>query len=242
MTEAEFRGKAEACVKALGHELFGRELGGAEPNTKIEDILVKDIRNYSLADYGEYITNDNPNMVAKLKNLQSCMSVYPEILVPEGGLVYRGLKLGLRDVVTLWHKNHRKPIFKFQYKAKTFIESWSEDIETGNAFGETDIDDSFIYLSDLMGRYEDNPNEKMMDEIMSLLRCRYGFTIATNSNSSEFLFKAKYLDALSVMSHKESEVLRIGNHPINCEWRIENPLIFEKIIPFMIKYKIKTCK
>ena len=89
ITESEI----QSCVKRFGHELFGDELGGKERNTGVEDKYVEDIFDFTDNKYGQ---ETNPEFITALGVLKGCMKQYPEVLVPDKALAYRGIVIPIK--------------------------------------------------------------------------------------------------------------------------------------------------
>src|ERR1700719_2699149 len=84
---------AEACVKKLGYELFGHELGGKEKNTGLENQYIRAISDFTDNQYGEETT---PEFIKAMDTLKGCMKEYPEVLIPESTDVYRGIVIPVK--------------------------------------------------------------------------------------------------------------------------------------------------
>jgi hypothetical protein len=248
MTEAETSGKAQACIRAFGEELFAQQLGGEEPNTNYEDSITRGIKKFTDTSFGAKMKHENPDFIGKMNTLKSCISVYPEILHPEGA-VYRGKTTTLREAIDLWVKIHGKTEFKMPYKANTYIQSWSENEAIAKQFGTSYLPDDLIHRVKLIlsGAKYDDENGLEVDKdyfdatitnVAGKLVSNHnivGFIIKHDATPDSFLFKAKYFKVLSTVKH-EDEILRIGNNPLMCGWTLTKPSIFEFIIPFVKKY------
>lgn len=240
LREEEISNKAQSCVKVFGNELFGNELGGTEKNTNIEDKFAYMITNFTVAGFGRDMSYLNPTFIAAINKLKSCMGSYPEILVPENTTVYRGTKILLTDWLKGYVPNQR--IFKYVYKAKSYIQSWSEEYKVANLFGSTDPPS----LTPIIKWFYDahNTDEERLIDIETLkpllINAKNSGVILYKANPNQFLFKSKYFDKLSGHG-SEHEILRIGNEPLNClasfgDYTGER---HENIFNFLIKHKNK---
>lgn len=233
----------EACKKAFGNELFATPLGGSEPNTRIEDKYVQSINRFTKSVFGSEIAERNPSFIAAMKNLKTCMSVYPEVLVPEG-IVYRGERLSVKDTIDIYTRVHGKPAFKFPYKAKTFIQSWTEDKQTGVGFA-LNQQNQYIQLAKYIK--EATTANVLIDEINKRINFilgeghydaipTFGFLLTHEATPDQFLFKAKYFSKISDYDD-EQEIIRLGLEPLICNWSVAHPMIFTVLIPYLLKHK-----
>ena len=194
-------GQANHCVANFGKVLFGDQLGGGEKNTGGEQDHAEAVYNFTDYDFGE---NINDVVQDAILNLRDCMRVYPEILVPENELVYRGTSAPIMTFINegLIPAEAPQP---YMYKARSPIQSWSDNIKTAQIFG--DGEDLNTLANDL--GVEEIKNIRLNELIPMLKRVTVPVILEYRANSKEFLFKGKYLNKLSEHPD-ESEVLRIS--------------------------------
>lgn len=245
MSEADVSGKAEACVKAFGNKLFGPQLGWAENNTEYESKILTDIINFTQSTHGGRIAIDNPKFIGEMNTLKSCLSIYPEVLHPTGEYAYRGIRLSLQKAIEFNTKIHGKPISKYPYHAKTYIESWTEDKTVAKQFGSTTFD--YRLMEDIkadiagltVGAFGDPiTHRKVIIRLANELKNTFptiGFVIAHKATPSTFLFKARYFRRLSRFDH-EYEIIRLGKEPLICEWESTGTDNFQILINYIKKF------
>lgn len=214
----------ESCFKKFGSELFDDELGGTEPNTPTERSYVDLIRDFTDNQYGEAII---PEFKVAIKGLHSCMAAYPEVLHPEG-IVYRGSRLPFKYFYNNYANIGSNGVFPYIYKAKSLIQSWtdSEDIAIGFGYGDnyTNMNEFLERVLDMIeGKSYDSLDDSQKIKMLTKAIDRHNFlsqpvefVISHKASPDEFLFKSKYFDKISSMSHEENEVLRINKAPLNC--------------------------
>lgn len=195
--------EAQACVARFGDILFGDQLGGAEKNTDIENKHVKAVYNFTDFEFG---ANMKPAMSQAIDDLQGCISTYPEILKPDAEMVYRGTSAPI-----MWFiKNGMLPTKEvpqpYEYKAKSPIQSWTDNFDNAKVFGEAEDLNEFCRLHDI-----DEVRLEML--IPKISRFTIPVILEHKATEKDFLFKSKYLNKLSEFS-EENEVIRVENYPI----------------------------
>lgn len=237
IAEEESSRMVDACVRAFGEELFVDQLSNAlppeakrEPNTSIENKVAMAIKRYTASDYGPNLKRGlNADFIAKINSLQSCMSSYPEVLVPEG-TVYRGLKIKPKQALEMYKKVKGKTQFKMPYKPSTYIESWTTERDIASNFAGYNV---YTLIRGYLYRYYDKDrNAPLTDDELTDLKDRInnsildpifklGFIIEHDATPDSFLFKSKYFRLLSDYDN-EQETIRIGMNPITCNWSLKN--------------------
>jgi hypothetical protein len=134
LKEEETTKNVQSCIRHFGHELFGDQISYKEPNTSIESKFAEMIYNFTDFAYGTQLSTDNPGFIAAMNKLQSCMSSYPEILMPEDTSAYRGISFTLDKAIKLWQSVNGKTQFKLKYTPMHYIESWTESVNVGIEF------------------------------------------------------------------------------------------------------------
>lgn len=241
LREEDTARNTQSCIRHFGNELFGDQISYKEPNTSIETKFVDMIYNFTDYAYGTQLSTDNPGFIAAMNKLQSCMSTYPEILVPQGGEAYRGLSLTLDKAIALYEKVNGKSEFKLSYKPMHYIESWTEEQGIGANFAhmaETHwlVDIAKAIKSELR---DSHVIQMINDELTTpayLEASKIGFLLTHKVTPDQFLFKAKYFGKLSRIAD-EKEVIRLSDSPILCQWSLVTPELFTVLIPYLIKFK-----
>ncbi len=199
-------GASESCVAEFGNILFGDQLGGNEKNTNIEDKHAKAVYDFTDVDFGE---NIRPEIQKAIINLKQCMSVYPEILIPKNEYVFRGTSAPIMEFI----KNGKIPTNNepqpFIYKAKSVVQSWTENINTAKNFGDGEKINQLIYDFDFS-------NFRLEMIIPKLSRITIPVIISHRATPKDFLFKSEYLNKLSEFG-TEDEVIRVDNSPIEVD-------------------------
>ena len=206
MSEAE----NPSCISKFGQELFGDELGGKERNTPIENNYLELIKDFTDNMYGEETTNQ---FINALQNLKSCMSQYPDVLVPDSSTVYRGTMIPLTYFI-----NNKQPIDiqgpnNYTYKANSPVQSWSISYETASNFGSHE---TLNEISNSIGHVETSSREDLTRLLQTLVNedMRLSFVFAYKTSPDEFIFKSQAFSKLSKMEH-EVELIRFTNKPIH---------------------------
>lgn len=212
---------ADFCVKQFGRELFADQLGGDEPNTKIEDYYASLIRSFTFGDYGFDLRD---KLINALNELRICMDEYPEILVSQG-IVYRGIVKPFKLIFDNCENfdNHNEMLY--EYNATSIVQSWTEnhDIALQFSYGGSKSNTpvafhEFWAIKDNYYRMSENMQISYLERLMNkfpFLNDDVRVMLITEANENEFLFKAKYFKRLSD-SPREDEVLRIDNRPLRC--------------------------
>lgn len=228
LRENEANTTAEFCFNKFGNQLFADQLGGNEPNNETEKKYVILLRRFTNNEYGSDI---NSETIKALNDLRDCMYKFPEILVTEG-IVYRGTRVPFKVIFDNIN-NFRENQIPYTYKAKSILQSWSEDFGIGEeyAYGKRsdNLPTAFKDFQKVKYNYV-NMNEKEQIRFLSHLIDKYGFTaknvpivLAVDASEKEFLFKGRYFRYLSNYEHEE-EVLRFGNSPLDCTL-ISSPIV-----------------
>ncbi|MEN6291182.1 MAG: hypothetical protein ABFD07_04075, partial [Methanobacterium sp.] len=137
------------CLNKFGKELFGDQFGGFEKNTKLEDEYANLIRNFGDIQFG---SNINSKIIDALQDLKNCMSTYPEILVPESEIVYRGSVMKLGFFIKNGLKLSEEGI-DYKYTPRTPIQSWSANEKMTSEFMGS-YDEDLIDLGKLFVKYQ----------------------------------------------------------------------------------------
>jgi hypothetical protein len=211
--------KIEACLKGFGLELFGDELGGSEKNTNTENRYVEYIQDFTDNKYGE---ETEPEFIKAISILKKCINSYPEILVPEKTIVYRGLTLPLNYFI-----DNKKEIpingeFNYMYKASSPIQSWTKNFDIAATFGNNDIVNEVankVNFRNINIKDETHLNDFLNDMLKENIRLP--FILVHQSSPSEFIFKSKYFKELSMATH-EDELIRFTNKPIGLKAKFNN--------------------
>jgi hypothetical protein len=206
----------EACVKKFGYELFGHELGGKEKNTGLENVYVRDIQDFTDNQYGEETL---PEFMSAIKNLKSCMKQYPEVLMPEKTKVYRGTTIPIKYFITKKEQIDTEKPFSYVYKAKSEIQSWSNNFKIASTFGNQNTFGDRNNINEIAKelKLDDYKTPQYRQELLQFLISRnlkIGFILEYTTNPNEFIFNSKYFKMLST-AHHEDELIRITNKPIN---------------------------
>jgi hypothetical protein len=183
-------GQAKGCVAKFGVELFGDQLNGKEANTNTEELYLKYIERFTEDNFGVTMGED---FLKSIEHLKGCMSSYPEVLVPSKTTVYRGEVIP----VTWFLKNKiqfsNTPV-GFTYETPAPIQSWTENRETAAGF-------TYEATGVFLKKYS---------------YLKVPIILEHYADETEFIFKAKYFDALS-SNPGEMEVLRLGNEPLSTD-------------------------
>lgn len=229
--EDEINTNSQSCITQFGRELFGDQLGGNERNTRIEDRYAEMIKDFTDNQFGDAISS---KLIKSLKNLQSCISTYPEVLHPEG-IVYRGTNIPFKYLFMNYQNIDNDGNFQYIYKAKSMVQSWTENKTTGMqyAFGYKLMHMSG-QLRNIMNKLSNSDYDTISDDdkmtwllheinMNNFLSDRIGVLLQHTATPDSFLFKGKYFNQLSKFSG-ENEILRIGKSPLNC-WAHIPPMV-----------------
>lgn len=210
---------SESCIAKYGKDLFAQQLGGVEPNTDIENGHLNQVQKFTDSDFGFGLS---PEIIDAMGNLKTCIKQYPDVLLPNDTVVYRGVRFSLGHFI----KNNillplEKPI-NHKLKSSAVIQSWSEDIKIAEGFGGAFLDEELWeeFINDFKkvdGRGEKAENMFYKDKVLKkYLELEIPILISTKTNPDNFLFKGNVMNKLS-SSEGESEVIRVGNEPIDVE-------------------------
>lgn len=202
-------GEIASCIKNFGHELFGDQFGGTERNTPTENDYIDQIKDFTDNMYGEETTKEFITMLDKLK---SCMSQYPEILIPESTTAYRGTMIPISYFIKNKQLIDLEKGNKYIYKANSQVQSWSISYENAANFGSYESFYEIVTKID----YGQTTKEGLMQLLKDVTKedLRLPFILAYNTNPNEYIFKSEYFSKLSRMSH-ENEFIRFTNKPIS---------------------------
>jgi hypothetical protein len=237
--EEEVTHSVEACVSQFGRELFGDELGGKERNTAHENSIVDMLKAFTDNEYGE---ETNSKLKVAVKKLKACMSVYPDVLIPDNIPAYRGETIPFKYLYKNYKQINENGSFPYIYKAKSVIQSWTENLAIGTKYANKNIDDSTIeqVLEGIVFETYDEASDegkikwlKHKLDYFNFLPYDIGVLIEHIASPDSFLFKAKYFNKLSTFDN-EDEVLRITNDPLQCVASV-NPA-FYKLVHELNKY------
>jgi hypothetical protein len=207
----------EACVKNFGEELFSPQLGGDEPNTRLEDRYLELIHRFTDNEYGE---ETNPDFVSALNNLKRCTTQYPEILIPQDTTVYRGVTLPISYFIENKLIIAVNKEYPYVYKARTPLQSWSTSKIASQLFGNNEILNEMADEIDI----EDYQTPETRQDLLNLVvkkDLRIAFTLSYITNVKDFIFNSEYFKVLSNM-YEEEEVIRVTNKPINVKATFNN--------------------
>lgn len=200
---------AEACIKKLGYELFSDELGGNEKNTPVENRFVDAIFDFTDNAYGEELT---PDFIEMVKTLKACMNQYPEVLLPDDTIIYRGTVIPLKYFVINKQPINIKSGNEYIYRAYSTVQSWTTNHDVANDFGRNTMIDVLATEIDPLD-YNTSESRKELLKYLIDVDLRISFTLVHRTNPNDFLFKDKYFSRLSANGY-ESEVIRINNGPL----------------------------
>lgn len=231
----------QACVSKYGKELFDTQFGGEEPNTELEDDTAANIEDFTGQKFGKNLSQE---FLKQISDLKKCLSVYPEILMPEGN-AYRGIYSELGRILPSISKQDISDWFKYEYAARTKIQSWSASEEVGQDFADAALDG---YSYNLVNRIHELLDEKDPEETVAinfiktlnkeelLTKFRIPILMRHVASSDQFLFKAVYFSMLA-RDDEENELLRIDNRPLVVDAKIgsEYSEVLVRILPLIAK-------
>jgi len=141
------------------------------------------------------------------------MGQYSEVLIPEETRVFRGTMIPLKyfvknkEIINLEGGGN-----KYNYKAKSKVQSWTVNHQIANKFG----DNSQLnrYAKQINVDDYDSPikRKELLNDLISE-NLYLGFRLTYNTTINDFLFKSKYLNRLS-HNGDEDEIIRVTNGPI----------------------------
>lgn len=203
--------QVDKCVKLYGKELFG-SMFGKERDTENEKDILFQIKRFTVMGFGKMLSK---KFVENILKLRDCMSVYPDILQPEG-IAYRGTKIKLGTLIKNKNKLNKSGEFQFAYKPKAIIQSWTSSydvaLEFANKHGgdNNELEDIMSHLNGLTS-IEDKID--FLESETNLLDMNIPVVYSHDATPDSFLFKSKYFSSLSEID-SEDELLRIDNSPI----------------------------
>lgn len=237
--EEQIKSNTEICLKLYGNGLWSN----AEANTDTEVTTKKALKQFTDNKHGKLLDSNSEALVIRLKSLQRCMMKYPEILTPNNKGVYRGVSYTLLDAIKIAQKTHYKEKFKYTYKPKSFVQSWTESFLKSKEFAtqhhNTEIHNCSriiqkIQSGEELGYYD---MEILNDGMRRLIeKPMIGYVLITKADPKNFLFNAEYFNNISAYGG-EDETLRISQDPIVCDWRIVDQDVNDFIIPYYLKNK-----
>jgi hypothetical protein len=231
--------KAESCISNFGHELFGDELGGKEKNTRIENNMVDLLKDFTDNQYGE---ETNSKLKSGLKVLKSCMSTYPEVLMPDNSVAYRGESIPFKYLFQNYKDINDNGSFTYLYKAKSLVQSWTESYKVGSNYVLNQINAKLEKILNTIT----NPDYDTLSDVEKIkwlsreidytnfLTYNIGVLLSHMAAPDSFLFKGKYFNKLSTFDD-EFEILRVSKEPIRCVGSI-NPAL-AKLTSELNKFK-----
>jgi GNAT superfamily N-acetyltransferase len=212
------------CIDSFGNQLFGDEFGGFEKNTKLENEYAELIKKFGDSEFGEGI---NPKLVDSLYHLKQCVSKYPEILVPESEIVYRGSYLPLGFFIKNGLKLSEEGI-DYTYTPRTPIQSWTANEKIAQQFtGVMDI--NFDKVGKEFIKYHVKglkAEDKFFLDILTkkeFMGISVPVIYVTKVVKDDFLFKHNYFNILT--GENEDEVIRVSREPVNVKLKINTSLV-----------------
>jgi len=209
--------EVESCVKDFGDELFSTQLGGDEPNTRLEDRYLELIHRFTDNEYGE---ETNPDFIKALTNLKRCTEKYPEVLTPNDTIVYRGVTLPVSYFIENKLTIGIDKEYPYVYKARAPLQSWSTSKRASQLFGNKDIVTEIADEIDIE-IYQTPEARRNLLKLVIEEDLRIAFTLSFITNDKEFIFNSEYFKVLSKM-YEEEEVIRVTNKPISVKATFNN--------------------
>lgn len=236
--------KTHDCFELFGNELFGDEFNKDEPNTEVQKDYSNIIKKFTEYDFGE---NLDSSMIEAIKNLKSCISVYPEVLLNEGTSLYRGMdiktsteiyktienivinsdislfdksKISKGDNMYLGETDTIMKLGELSLKQTYMIESWSSNFDRSKSFS---LSQTTIRSNEHIRRviFEDL-RELLLDggDLVSSIKEikeNAGCPLIYKTISTKETNLFKSEYFNKLSKFKEDEVLSIGQHTIECE-------------------------
>jgi GNAT superfamily N-acetyltransferase len=221
-----------SCLDKFGKELFGDQFGGHEKNTRLEDEYVKLINQFGDNEFGVGI---NSKLVDAIYNLKKCASQYPEVLIPDAEIVYRGSYLPLSFFIKNGLKISQEGI-DYTYTPRTPIQSWTSDEKIAEQFtGVVDI--NFGKLSKEFIKHHLKGLKAEDNFFLNILpKKEYASTpipvVYVTKSNEDFIFKHKYFNILT--GENEDEVIRVSSNPIEVKLKV-NPAMVDVYTKKFIK-------
>lgn len=203
-----------SCVSNFGKELFGTQFGGSEKNTRLEDEYAQLIKQFGDSDFG---TTINSKLIDAMDNLKKCTSTYPEVLIPDTEILYRGSNLPLGFFLKNGLKMTQEGV-DYIYKPKTPIQSWTANEKVAEQFTNA-VDMDFNKIGKQFIKYHLKglkAEDKFFLEVLTkpeYLKMPVPVIYVSKSNKEDFLFKHTYFNILT--SENEDEVIRVSPDPIS---------------------------
>ena len=213
-----------SCLDKFGKELFGNQFGGQEKNTRLEDEYAKLINQFGDSEFGVGI---NSKLVDAIYNLKKCASVYPEVLIPDAEIVYRGSYLPLSFFMKNGLKISKEGI-DYTYTPRTPIQSWTSDEKIAEQFTGA-IDINIDKLSKEFIKYHLKGLKAEDNFFLNILpKKEYASTpipvvYVAKSNQNDFIFKHKYFNILT--GENEDEVIRVSSNPIEVKLKVNPSMV-----------------
>lgn len=231
--------KSMSCIVKFGNELFDPQLSNdasTETNTSTEDSYLKLIDQFTNKNHGKAL---RPAFIDAMKNLKGCISYYPEVLQPEG-TAYRGDVMTLNDLLVQYEDIEddlsKGGIFDFNFTPKSVIQSWTSNKDAAEDF--TKVSPSLLQMIRTYKEVKGDPKAlvNFAREISNNLdNITVPIVIKLNTNSDDFLFKAKHFKRLSQHEYEE-ELLRVNNQATRVTGEII-PLLFDSVFGILKSVK-----
>ena len=198
------------CARIFGKTLFGDLLGGEKDLTQ-----EKEIRKAVQSFFSDKLTyRDKPeNVVNAFRELLKCKGKFPNELQPNISLVYRGVRLGMGDILKVkdWKfvdDTRQEIIGTATYQSKYPIQSWSA----------SKIRAEFFAI--------DFPSWRKKKIVPAI--------VIAVPNKNDMLFNTTFVRSLKLGSKRtakfsnEQEMVRVSNEPLQCKFVI--PVQYLKMI------------
>lgn len=184
------------CIDKYGHILFGDFRNKSEKDTKKEKEAFTLLKRFLKNSHGKALESD---FLKTLENFKKCIKQYPDILLPDSTLLYRGTSLTKTDIFDVIYdfpkgkKAARKfalssewyLLGKHKYVSSSPVQSWST---------------SFVTAADFARNKDD------------------GVVLVGNIQKRDLIFNSKFLDSIT----GEDEIIRISKSPIECETYLQD--------------------
>jgi GNAT superfamily N-acetyltransferase len=212
-----------SCLDKFGKELFGDQFGGHEKNNRLEDEYAKLINQFGDNEFGVGI---NSKLVDAIYNLKKCTSQYPEVLIPDAEIVYRGSYLPLSFFIKNGLKISQEGI-DYTYTPRTPIQSWTSDEKVAEQFtGVVDI--NFGKLSKEFIKHHLKGLKAEDNFFLNILpKKEYAATpipvVYVTKSNEDFIFKHKYFNILT--GENEDEVIRVSSNPIEVKLKVNPAMV-----------------
>jgi len=163
-----------------------------------------------------------------MANLKKCTSTYPEVLIPDSEILYRGSNLPLAFFLKNRFKMSQEGV-DYIYNPKSPIQSWTANEKVAEQFtGVFDVE--FDKIGKEFMKYHLKglkAEDKFFLEILTrkeYLKMPIPVIYVSKSNKEDFLFKHKYFNVLT--GEDEDEVIRVSPEPISVKLVVK-PTMFD---------------